>query len=47
MRSYLAAKPKDRGGAHVYSFADTGLDHGETRARFAGYMARYDVPEEA
>ena len=47
MRSYLAAKPKDRGGAHAYSFADTGLDREETRARFAQYMARYDVSEEA
>jgi hypothetical protein len=47
MRAFLGAKPKDRGGAHAYAFADTGLDRDETRARFAGYMARYDVPEEA
>jgi hypothetical protein len=46
MRAYLAAKPKDRGGAHAYSFADTGLDRSQTRARFAAYMARYEVPEE-
>jgi hypothetical protein len=46
MREYLAAKPKDRAGAHAYSFDDTGLDRDETRARFAAYMARYAVPEE-
>jgi hypothetical protein len=46
MRQYLAAKPKDRGGAHAYSFADTGLDRDQVRGRFAAYMARYDVPEE-
>jgi hypothetical protein len=46
MRAYLAAKPKDRAGAHAYAFADTGLDRDETRARFAAYMARYGVREE-
>jgi hypothetical protein len=46
MRAYLAAKPKDRSGAHAYSFADTGLDRDQVRGRFAAYMARYDVPEE-
>ena len=46
MREYLAAKPKDRHGAHRYSFADTGLDVDESRALFAAYQARHDVPSE-
>jgi len=46
MREYLEAKPKDRHGAHRYSFADTGLDVEETRALFAGYQARHDIPSE-
>jgi hypothetical protein len=46
MLDYLAHKPKGRSGAHAYSFADTGLDRDETRAQFADYMARHDVPEE-
>jgi hypothetical protein len=47
MRQYLSEKPKGRGGVHTYSFADTGLDREATRARFAGYMARYGIAEEA
>ena len=47
MRAYLDAKPRDRHGRHDYDFADTGLDLDETRARFAAYQARYDVPFEA
>jgi hypothetical protein len=46
MRGYLAARPRDRHGRHAYDFADTGLDRDETRARFAAYQARYDVPSE-
>jgi hypothetical protein len=46
IRPYLAAKPRDRHGRHDYDFADTGLDADETRARFAEYQARYDVPPE-
>jgi hypothetical protein len=46
IRAYLAAKPRDRHGRHDYDFADTGLDPDETRARFAAYQARYDVPSE-
>jgi hypothetical protein len=46
IRAYLAAKPRDRHGRHDYDFADTGLDPDETRARFAEYQARYDVPPE-
>ena len=40
------AKPRDRHGRHDYDFADTGLDLDETRARFAAYQARYEVPSE-
>ncbi len=46
MREYSAAKPKDRHGAHRYSFADTGLDLDATRASFARYMDSYDIPTE-
>jgi len=46
MLAYLAAKPRDRHGRHDYDFADTGLDPEATRARFAAYQARYDVPSE-
>jgi hypothetical protein len=47
MRAYLEAAPRARHGRHGYTFADTGLDPVETRARFAAYQARYDVPSEA
>ena len=46
MRAYLDARPRQRHGRHEYDFADTGLDLAETRARFAAYQARYDVPSE-
>ncbi len=46
MRSYLEARPRERHGRHDYAFTDTGLDVAETRARFAEYQARYDVPSE-
>jgi len=46
IRAYVEAKPRDRHGRHDYDFADTGLDPDETRARFAAYQARYDVPSE-
>jgi hypothetical protein len=46
MRGYLDARPRDRHGRHEYDFSDTGLDADETRARFAAYQARYDVPSE-
>ena len=47
VRAYLDDKPRDRHGRHDYDFADTGLDLEATRARFAAYMTRYDVPFEA
>ncbi len=46
MRAYLAAKPKDRHGAHRYSFADTGFDRDTERRRFAAYQERYGVLSE-
>ena len=47
MRDYLAARPKDKHGAHSYSFDDLGLDRDVERGRFARYQARFAVPEEA
>jgi hypothetical protein len=46
MRGYLDARPRGRHGRHEYTFADTGLDLAQTRARFADYQARYAVPSE-
>ena len=46
MRDYLAGRPKDKHGAHEYSFADLGLDPAEERARFARYQRHFSVPEE-
>src|SRR3954467_15322082 len=46
MRAYLDARPRERHGRHAYDFADTGLDLGEMRARFAAYQDRYAIPSE-
>jgi hypothetical protein len=46
VRQWIARRPKDRHGAHDYSFADTGLDLATERARHAEYQRRYDVPSE-
>jgi hypothetical protein len=46
MRAHLAARPKDRHGAHQYAFEDTGLDLETERRRFAAYRERYRVPAE-
>jgi hypothetical protein len=43
MRSEIAARPKDKHGAHEYSFDDVGLDREEQRARFARYCAHFGV----
>ncbi len=43
---WITRRPKDRHGAHEYSFADTGLDLATERARHAEYQRRYDVPSE-
>ncbi len=46
IRCWVDARPKDRHGAHEYSFADTGLDLATERARHAEYQRRYGVPSE-
>jgi hypothetical protein len=46
IRGWVDARPKDRHGAHEYSFADTGLDLATERARHAEYQRRYGVPSE-
>ena len=43
---YLAAKPKDKHGAHAYTLADVGLDEDSVRATFADYVAHYDIAPE-
>ena len=46
MRDYLAGRPKDKHGAHEYSFADLELDPAVERERFARYQQRFSIPEE-
>jgi hypothetical protein len=46
VRSYVAAKPKGKHGAHRYTYADVGLDEAHVRATFAGYVAHYGITEE-
>jgi len=46
IRSHLAARPKDRHGAHDYAFADTGLDLETERRRYADYQDYFGVPSE-
>jgi hypothetical protein len=43
MRSEIASRPKDKHGAHEYSFEDVGLDRTEQRDRFARYCAHFGV----
>ena len=46
MHAYLEQNPHGGHGKHEYSFADTGLDLDEERAKFISYQARFDVPSE-
>ncbi len=46
MRAFLAAHPADEHGTHTYSFAATGLDEDEVRARMQRYETYFDVPRE-
>jgi hypothetical protein len=46
VQRWIDARPKDRHGAHEYSFADTGLDLATERSRHLEYQRRYDVPSE-
>jgi Sulfotransferase family len=47
MRRYLAANPKDKHGGHRYDFGTAGLDPAAERRRFAAYVERFAIPEEA
>jgi len=44
---YVEAHPRGEFGAHHYDFASLGLDEGELRERFAGYVDRYAIPAES
>lgn len=44
--SYAADHPKGTHGAHGYDLARYGLNPGDLRERFAGYVQRYRVPSE-
>ena len=46
LTGYVAAHPKDHLGVHGYDLAEFGLDGAQLAARFAGYVDRYDIPEE-
>ena len=43
---YAAEHPRGSFGVHTYDLDSYGLVEGELRERFAGYVARYDVPLE-
>ncbi len=46
MRDYVARNPSDRDGRHRHTFADTGLDLEEERARVKRYVDYFDVTAE-
>ena len=46
LTAYLGARHANRGPAHDYSFADTGLDLATHRALVAPYQERFGVPSE-
>jgi hypothetical protein len=46
MRAFLAEHPADEHGRHRYTFAATGLDAGDLRARARRYQEYFDVPSE-
>ena len=47
MATYVAANPKGSRGRHGYDLADFGLNRAELRERFAGYVQRYQIPNES
>jgi hypothetical protein len=47
MRAFLDANPRDRHGAHEYTWADTGLDERAWRARAARYQEYFGVQDES
>jgi hypothetical protein len=46
MRDFLATHGRDEHGTHTYSWADTGLDEGEWRARCQRYQDHFGVKSE-
>jgi hypothetical protein len=46
MAAYVDANPKGKFGVHGYDLDEFGLDGDELGERFAGYVARYDIPTE-
>jgi hypothetical protein len=46
MRQWLANHPQNKHGRHRYTPEEFGLEAHELRRRFAGYMARFAIPEE-
>jgi hypothetical protein len=46
MRAFLADHAQDEHGGHRYTFAATGLDEAEIRARTRAYQEHFDVPSE-
>jgi hypothetical protein len=47
MKAHVAASPQGRHGPHPYALADFGLEAGLVRERFARYVERFGVPQEA
>lgn len=45
--NWHASNPKNARGGNDYSLAEYGLDTGAVRERFAGYAARFAIPDEA
>ena len=46
MRDYLACKPKDKHGVHVYDLDQAGVERAAARERFEQYQRIYAVPSE-
>lgn len=44
--AYLHNRPKDKHGAHAYSFDDLGLDKDAVREGFRAYIERFGIPNE-
>ena len=44
--AYLADKPKDKFGKHVYDPVALGLDESTIRDQFADYIAQHNIPLE-
>ena len=44
--AYIDSHPKGEFGVHGYDLGEFGLDGDELAERFAGYVARHDIPTE-